>query len=359
MHRIALRLLSDAAPHATGRRVRCAGGRRASAMQRAMLTALLVVCFIGPAHSQGVQTGTNQGGSVKDRPRFNQARFDQAMGGIQGQKTMPEGPLDADPSAKKKAKQERCAKLPQPPLRDAPNQKNPLFPRRLSRRSQPPRPPAMAGIPSTRTMASAQKRTAVEKKAARVNVTRVTRLTGGAGRANLPGANLASGQTSQAAAPAKSKQAKSKSKKDKTPKSKKSKSKSKSKEGEKGKKQKKEKKEKKEKKKIAKARPKTSPNPHPHPHPHPHPQPHPHPNPNPNPNANLNPSPSQATTGSAATRCWSARSSAGWWATSSPPGTRGYGGDRAQICGRYAGDVGEMPGWWATGSPPGTRSSAG
>jgi hypothetical protein len=87
----------------------CAGVRRASAMQRAMLTALLVVCFIGPAHSQGVQTGANQGGSVKDRPRFNQARFDQAMGGIQGQKTMPGGPLDADPSAKKKAKQERCA----------------------------------------------------------------------------------------------------------------------------------------------------------------------------------------------------------------------------------------------------------
>ena len=78
-------------------------------MQRAMLSALLVVCFIGPAHPQGVQTGANQGGSVKDRPRFNQARFDQAMGGIRGQKTTPGGPLDAEPNAKKKAKQERCA----------------------------------------------------------------------------------------------------------------------------------------------------------------------------------------------------------------------------------------------------------
>jgi len=78
-------------------------------MQRAMLSALLVVCFIGPAHPQGVQTGANQVGSVKDRPRFNQARFEQAMGGIQRQKTSPGGPLDAEPNAKKKAKQERCA----------------------------------------------------------------------------------------------------------------------------------------------------------------------------------------------------------------------------------------------------------
>ena len=84
------------------------GGRHA--MQRAMLSALLVVCFIGPAHPQGVQAGANQGGSVKDRPRFNQARFEQAMGqgGIRGQKTTPGGPPDAEPNAKKKAKQERC-----------------------------------------------------------------------------------------------------------------------------------------------------------------------------------------------------------------------------------------------------------
>jgi hypothetical protein len=104
----------------------------------------------------------------------------------------------------------------------------------------------MAGTPSTPAMAGTQRRSAADKKAGRVNA---TRFAGAAGRANLPGANLPSGQTSlQAATPAKSKQAKSKSKKDKKAKGKKPKSKSKSKDDEKEKKQKKEKAGKAEKK---------------------------------------------------------------------------------------------------------------
>ena len=97
----------------------------------------------------------------------------------------------------------------------------------------------MAGtLPSTPTMAGTQRRSAADKKAGRVNA---TRFAGAARRANLPGANLPSSQTSGAGGL----QTASKSKKDKSKKGKKAKSKSKSKDDEK------EKRQKKEKKKIA------------------------------------------------------------------------------------------------------------
>ena len=95
-------------------------------MLRAMLaTALLVVAFIGPTHSQDVQ-GTGVSGGLKiNQPRFNQARL-----GAMRQTTEPGGPL-METSAKKKAKKDKCAKLPHLTSQDTPNQKTPS-PRRLA-----------------------------------------------------------------------------------------------------------------------------------------------------------------------------------------------------------------------------------
>ena len=91
-------------------------------MRRAMLTtALLVVAFIGPTHSQGVQ-GTGVSGVNLERLRFNQARLRQT--------TKPGGPL-VETSAKKKTKKDECAKLPHLTSQDTTNQKTPS-PRRPS-----------------------------------------------------------------------------------------------------------------------------------------------------------------------------------------------------------------------------------
>ena len=99
-------------------------------MLRAMLTALLVVIFIGPTHSQGVP-GAGVSGALKN----NQPRFNQARPGAMRQTTKPGGPA-MEANAKKKAKKDKCAKLPQPATsQDTPNQKTPS-PRRPSQVEQ-------------------------------------------------------------------------------------------------------------------------------------------------------------------------------------------------------------------------------
>ena len=75
-------------------------------MLRTMLTALLLVVFIGPTNSQGVQSGT-----AASVPFKNQLQERYWPGGVV---TTKPGAPGIETNTKKKSKKDKCVKLPQP-----------------------------------------------------------------------------------------------------------------------------------------------------------------------------------------------------------------------------------------------------